>query len=165
MCIRDRIDVYSGLENTSGFGVTPTFFVADWPTAQRNPALLEEHFGPTSVIITMKESDYVSVAEQLQGNLSATIHGTAQDKVDELLKVLSTNAGRVIWNGFPTGVAVTEAMQHGGPWPSSSSHTTSVGIDAIYRFMRPVAYQSFAQDVLPKALQDINSWKVEQRIN
>jgi NADP-dependent aldehyde dehydrogenase len=56
-------------------------------------------------------------------------------------------------------------MQHGGPWPSSSTHTTSVGIDAIYRFMRPVSYQSFAQDVLPPALQDSNPWKVEQRIN
>ncbi len=159
------ISVYSGIENSLGFGVTPTIFVADWQTAQKNPALLEEHFGPTAVLITTKESEYVSVAQQLQGHLTATIHGTALDSVDELLKVLSTKAGRVIWNGFPTGVAVTEAMQHGGPWPSSSSHTTSVGIDAIYRFMRPVAYQSFAQDLLPKALQDANSWKIEQRIN
>lgn len=159
------ITVYSGKENAAGFGVTPAIFVSDWQTALKNPALLEEHFGPTAVIITVKESDYVSVASQLQGHLTATIHGTAADKIDELLKVLSTKAGRVIWNGFPTGVAVTEAMQHGGPWPSSSSHTTSVGIDAIYRFMRPVSYQSFAQDVLPKALQDANPWKVEQRIN
>ena len=58
-----------------------------------------------------------------------------------------------------------EAMQHGGQWPASSTHTTSVGIDAIYRFMRPVSYQSFAQEVLPAALQDANPWKVEQRIN
>jgi NADP-dependent aldehyde dehydrogenase len=159
------ITVYSGIENASGFGVTPTIFVADWQTAQKSPALLEEHFGPTTVIISAKESDYLSVASQFHGHLTATIHGTAEDEIDELLKVLSTKAGRVIWNGFPTGVAVTEAMQHGGPWPSSSSHTTSVGIDAIYRFMRPVSYQSFAQDVLPHALQDANPWKVEQRIN
>jgi len=159
------IAVYSGVENATGFGVTPTIFVADWQTAQKNPALLEEHFGPTTVVITVKESDYVSVASQLQGHLTATIHGSATDKINDLLAVLSHKAGRVIWNGFPTGVAVTEAMQHGGPWPSSSSHTTSVGIDAIYRFMRPVSYQSFAQDVLPHALQDVNPWKVEQRIN
>lgn len=159
------ITVYSGVENATGFGVTPTIFVADWQTAQKNPALLEEHFGPTTVIITVKESDYVSVASQLLGHLTATIHGSATDKINDLLAVLSHKAGRVIWNGFPTGVAVTEAMQHGGPWPSSSSHTTSVGIDAIYRFMRPVSYQSFAQDVLPHALQDANPWKVEQRIN
>jgi len=68
----------------------------------------------------------------------------------------------VIFNGFPTGVAVTSAMQHGGPWPSSSSHTTSVGVDAIYRFMRPVAYQGFAQQNLPPALQDANTWKIPQ---
>ena len=159
------VKVLSGQENASGFGVTPTLFITDWATAQKNHELLEEHFGPTSVIITADETDYVSIAEQLQGQLTATIQGAASDKVASLLSILSERAGRVIWNGFPTGVAVTEAMQHGGPWPSSSTHTTSVGVDAIYRFMRPVAYQSFAQDVLPPALQDSNPWKVEQRIN
>ena len=159
------VKVLSGQENASGFGVTPTLFITDWATAQKNHELLEEHFGPTSVIVTADESDYVSIAEQLQGQLTATIQGAASDNVASLLSILAERAGRVIWNGFPTGVAVTEAMQHGGPWPSSSTHTTSVGIDAIYRFMRPVAYQSFAQDVLPPALQDSNPWKVEQRIN
>jgi NADP-dependent aldehyde dehydrogenase len=159
------VKVLSGQDNPSGFGVTPTLFITDWATAQKNHELLEEHFGPTSVIITADETEYVSIAEQLQGQLTATIQGSASDQVASLLSILSERAGRVIWNGFPTGVAVTEAMQHGGPWPSSSTHTTSVGIDAIYRFMRPVSYQSFAQDVLPPALQDSNPWKVEQRIN
>ncbi len=159
------VKVLTGQENDSGFGVTPTLFITDWATAQKNHELLEEHFGPTSVIITAEESDYLSIAEKLQGQLTATIQGAASDNVAALLSILSDRAGRVIWNGFPTGVAVTEAMQHGGPWPSSSTHTTSVGIDAIYRFMRPVAYQSFAQDVLPPALQDSNPWNVEQRKN
>ena len=161
----ESVKVLSGLENPSGFGVTPTLFITDWATAQNHHELLEEHFGPTSVFITADESDYISIAEKLQGQLTATIQGASTDKVSALLSILSERAGRVIWNGFPTGVAVTEAMQHGGPWPSSSTHTTSVGIDAIYRFMRPVAYQSFAQDVLPPALQDSNPWSVEQRIN
>ena len=159
------VKILTGQENDSGFGVTPTLFITDWATAQKNHELLEEHFGPTSVIITAEESDYLSIAEKLQGQLTATIQGAASDNVAALLSILSDRAGRVIWNGFPTGVAVTEAMQHGGPWPSSSTHTTSVGIDAIYRFMRPVAYQSFAQDVLPPALQDSNPWNVEQRKN
>jgi NADP-dependent aldehyde dehydrogenase len=159
------VKVLSGQENAAGFGVTPTLFITDWATAQKNHELLEEHFGPTSVIITADESEYVAIAEKLQGQLTATIQGAASDNVSALLSILAERAGRVIWNGFPTGVAVTEAMQHGGPWPSSSTHTTSVGIDAIYRFMRPVAYQSFAQDVLPPALQDLNPWKVEQSIN
>jgi len=157
--------VHSGKAAETGFGVTPAVFITDWNSAQSTPGLLEEHFGPTTVVITASENDYVKIARELHGQLTATIHGTTNDSYSELLSVLAQKAGRVIWNAFPTGVAVTEAMQHGGQWPASSTHTTSVGIDAIYRFMRPVSYQSFAQDVLPRALQDANPWKIEQRIN
>ena len=160
-----KLEVASGIANVSGFGVTPTVFITDWATASSNHELLEEHFGPTTVVITCDESQYVDIASSLQGQLTATIQGTDSDKPAELLSVLKERAGRVIWNGFPTGVAVTTAMNHGGPWPSSSSHTTSVGTDAIYRFMRPVAYQGFAQNVLPEPLQDANSWAVPQDIN
>jgi NADP-dependent aldehyde dehydrogenase len=159
------VQVFSAQTTENGFGVTPTIFVTDWATAQSTPGLLEEHFGPTTVVITANENDYLKIASELPGQLTATIHGTASDSYAELLSILAQKAGRVIWNAFPTGVAVTEAMQHGGQWPASSTHTTSVGIDAIYRFMRPVSYQSFAQEVLPPALQDANPWKVEQRIN
>ncbi len=159
------VQIFSAKATDNGFGVTPTIFVTDWATAQSTPGLLEEHFGPTTVVITAAENDYVRIAGELQGQLTATIHGSASDSYTDLLSILAQKAGRVIWNAFPTGVAVTEAMQHGGQWPASSTHTTSVGIDAIYRFMRPVSYQSFAQEVLPAALQDANPWKVEQRIN
>lgn len=159
------VQVFAAKATNNGFSVTPTIFVTDWATAQSTPGLLEEHFGPTTVVITAAERDFVKIAGELQGQLTATIHGSASDSFTELLSILSQKAGRVIWNAFPTGVAVTEAMQHGGQWPASSTHTTSVGIDAIYRFMRPVSYQSFAQEVLPPALQDANPWKVEQRIN
>jgi len=162
---KTSLQVYSAQTTDNGFGVTPTIFVTDWATAQSTPGLLEEHFGPTTVVITANENDYLKIASELPGQLTATIHGTASDSYAELLSILAQKAGRVIWNAFPTGVAVTEAMQHGGQWPASSTHTTSVGIDAIYRFMRPVSYQSFAQEVLPAALQDANPWKVEQRIN
>ncbi|QLL23560.1 aldehyde dehydrogenase (NADP(+)) [Actinobacteria bacterium IMCC25003] len=160
-----KIEVASGATNEAGFGVTPTIFITDWATAAANHELLEEHFGPTTVVITCDENQYVEIASSLQGQLTATIQGTDDDKPAELLSILKEKAGRVIWNGFPTGVAVTSAMNHGGPWPSSSSHTTSVGTDAIYRFMRPVAYQGFAQNVLPEPLQDANSWAVPQSIN
>ncbi len=162
---KTSVQVLSAQTTENGFGVTPTIFVTDWATAQSTPGLLEEHFGPTTVVITANENDYVKIASELPGQLTATIHGSASDSYPELLSILSQKAGRVIWNAFPTGVAVTEAMQHGGQWPASSTHTTSVGIDAIYRFMRPVSYQSFAQEVLPPALQDANPWKIEQRIN
>jgi NADP-dependent aldehyde dehydrogenase len=160
-----KLEVASGISQDQGFGVTPTVFITDWETASRNPELLEEHFGPTTVVITCEESYFVDIATSLHGQLTATIQGTDSDKPAQLLEVLTHKAGRVIWNGFPTGVAVTSAMNHGGPWPSSSSHTTSVGTDAIYRFLRPVAYQGFAQSVLPEPLQDANPWSVPQSIN
>jgi NADP-dependent aldehyde dehydrogenase len=160
-----NLEIVSGVSTESGFGVTPALFITDWKSAVSTPELLEEHFGPTTVLITCEESDYESIASTLGGQLTATIHGTDSDVIGSLQRILAEKAGRVIWNGFPTGVAVTTAMNHGGPWPSSSTHTTSVGTDAIYRFMRPVAYQGFAQSALPIALQDANIWKVPQRIN
>jgi NADP-dependent aldehyde dehydrogenase len=160
-----QIEIASGIAATEGFAATPTIFFTDWATATNNPALLQEHFGPTTVVITCDESQYPLIAKSLHGQLTATIQGTESDNPQELLSILKEKAGRVIWNGFPTGVAVTSAMNHGGPWPASSTHTTSVGIDAIYRFMRPVAYQGFAQNVLPAALQDANPWSVPQSIH
>jgi NADP-dependent aldehyde dehydrogenase len=159
------VEVLSGTASSEGFGVTPTFFITDWKTAQVNPHLLEEHFGPTTVIIKSAQENFVAIAQSLGGQLTSTIQGTDNDQVDALIAALSQKSGRVIWNGFPTGVAVTAAMTHGGPWPSSSTHTTSVGVDAIYRFMRPVSYQGLPQQALPAALQDANPWKVPQRIN
>ena len=160
-----QIEIASGTPSTEGFAATPTIFFTDWATASKNSSLLEEHFGPTTVVITCNESEYPHIAQSLHGQLTATIQGTETDDPKELLAILKEKAGRVIWNGFPTGVAVTSAMNHGGPWPASSTHTTSVGIDAIYRFMRPVAYQGFAQNVLPAALQDANPWSVPQTTN
>jgi len=159
------VEVLSGTTSSEGFGATPTFFITDWKTAQANPHLTEEHFGPTTVIIKSVQEDFVAIAESLGGQLTSTIQGTDSDQVDSLIAALSQKSGRVIWNGFPTGVAVTAAMSHGGPWPSSSTHTTSVGVDAMYRFMRPVSYQGLPQQALPAALQDANPWKVPQRIN
>jgi NADP-dependent aldehyde dehydrogenase len=159
------VEVLSGTASSEGFGVTPTFFITDWKTAQANPHLMEEHFGPSTVIIKTAQDNFVAIAQSLGGQLTSTIQGTDGDQVDSLIAALSQKSGRVIWNGFPTGVAVTAAMTHGGPWPSSSTHTTSVGVDAIYRFMRPVSYQGLPQQALPTALQDANPWKVPQRIN
>lgn len=162
---KSSIKVYSGTESGQGLSVTPTFFVADWKTISSTPELLEEHFGPTTVLALANESEYLQIAQSLEGQLTATIQGTDTDSLKPLIAALAECAGRVIWNGFPTGVSVTGAMQHGGQWPSSSSHTTSVGTDAIYRFMRPVSYQGLSQANLPQALQDSNPWGVPQQIS
>jgi len=98
-------------------------------------------------------------ARELQGHLTATILGTEKDLEQnaELLSILETKVGRVIFNSFPTGVEVCHAMVHGGPYPATSDgRSTSVGSQAIFRFVRPVAYQGLPQSALPAALQDAN---------
>jgi len=160
-----HVEVVPGVTTEGGFGVTPTFFFTDWVTAKLHPELLEEHFGPTAVVICASEDEYVEIAKGLDGQLTSTIHGTESDSFVGLIKILAEKSGRILWNGFPTGVAVTAAMNHGGPWPAASSHTTSVGSDAIYRFMRPVAYQGFLDAALPMPLKDSNPWGVPQEIS
>ena len=159
------LKTYVGKPTDGGFGVTPTVFVVDWVDAFKSNELLEEHFGPTTVIIRADFAKFLDVALKLEGQLTASLHVAPGEDVAKLVEALSQLAGRVIMNGFPTAVAVTAAMQHGGQYPSSSSHTTSVGLDAIYRFLRPVAYQNFQDDLLPPALQESNPLGINRVIN
>ncbi|HEY1897994.1 MAG TPA: aldehyde dehydrogenase (NADP(+)), partial [Terracidiphilus sp.] len=103
--------------------------------------------------------DYIRAANALDGHLTATILGDEEDLAAnrELIRILEQKAGRLIFNGFPTGVEVTHAMVHGGPYPATSdSRFTSVGSLAIYRFARPVCFQGFPHSALPPELQDGN---------
>jgi NADP-dependent aldehyde dehydrogenase len=98
------------------------------------------------------------LAESLEGQLTATIQAEASQDEQEaarLLEILAGKAGRIVWNGFPTGVEVGQAMQHGGPYPATTdSRSTSVGTAAIDRFLRPVAYQDVPEHLLPQELSD-----------
>ena len=99
------------------------------------------------------------VAEHLEGQLTSTLHLEAEDNelARQLLPILERKAGRIVFNGFPTGVEVSYAMVHGGPFPATSdSRTTSVGAAAIERFLRPVCYQDMPEILLPEALKDSN---------
>ena len=99
------------------------------------------------------------IAGTLEGTLTATIHGTPEElnQYQNLISLLSTKAGRLIFNGFPTGVEVGYAMHHGGPYPATTDEKfTSVGAAAIYRFARPICYQGFPEDLLPPELQNAN---------
>ena len=120
----------------------------------------DEVFGPSTVVIRCgSREEMETVASHLEGQLTATIHGTPEDLVEyaSLVSILEEKAGRIIFNGFPTGVEVCAAMQHGGPYPASTdSRTTSVGTAAIHRFARPVAWQNFPQAALPPEVQDDN---------
>ena len=165
LSISKSLEVISGISNSDGYGVTPNIFIANWSEVSQHNDLLEEHFGPTSVIIRAPFDQYLTVAKELEGQLTATIHAGKNEDLSELINQLSQIAGRVIWNGFPTAVSVTAAQNHGGQWPASSTHTTSVGIDAIYRFVRPVVYQNFPDHQLPPELQNSNPFKIERVVN
>jgi NADP-dependent aldehyde dehydrogenase len=107
-------------------------------------------------------------ARNLEGHLTATVHATEQDLRDfaELFAILETKVGRVILNGYPTGVEVAHAMVHGGPYPATSDgRSTSVGTQAIYRFARLVCYQGFADSLLPDELKDGNPLGVWRMVN
>jgi NADP-dependent aldehyde dehydrogenase len=135
-------------------------FVTDGATFAETPALREELFGPSTVLVACaSQEELVKIAGQLPGQLTATVHGTPADLEAhrELLGVLAQRVGRLICNGFPTGVEVCAAMHHGGPYPATSNGLyTSVGTAAILRFARPICYQSFPQELLPPELRDKN---------
>jgi NADP-dependent aldehyde dehydrogenase len=115
--------------------------------------------------------EYDDVAEVLAavrvigGSLTATLHSEPWDDVTAIVDVLTGIAGRVLFAGWPTGVAVSWAQQHGGPWPSTTSLHTSVGTTAIRRFLRPVAWQSAPDDVLPDALKEANPLGIPRRVD
>ncbi|WP_433218008.1 aldehyde dehydrogenase (NADP(+)) [Microtetraspora malaysiensis] len=131
--------------------------------------LLEECFGPLTVVLTYQhEDELVAALSATPGNLTATLHSEPgeEEPATRLLSVLRDRAGRLIFNGYPTGVAVSWAQQHGGPYPSSTEPaTTSVGQAAIFRFLRPVAYQDTPQALLPEALRDDNPLRVPRHVD
>lgn len=143
--------------------------VCSGATFLTTPALQEEIFGPSSIAILCKDfEEVIAVASSLEGQLTATVHAISDDHAQarKLLPVLEKKAGRILFNGFPTGVEVAHAMVHGGPFPATSdSRSTSVGATAIERFLRPVCYQGFPADLLPAALQDNNPLQVARMMD
>jgi NADP-dependent aldehyde dehydrogenase len=125
-----------------------------------NPEIGHEVFGPVTVAVTTSDrEELLQAARGLDGHLTATIHATPQDLAEyaDLVEVLEAKVGRLILNGWPTGVEVTHAMVHGGPYPATTDpKSTSVGTAAIYRWARPVCYQGFPQEALPEELRDGN---------
>ncbi|KAF1050180.1 aldehyde dehydrogenase (NADP(+)) [Xylophilus sp.] len=135
-------------------------YVTDAQRLLSSADLEGEIFGPTSLVVRARSIDeLIQVAEHLEGQLTATLQVDAGDYADarRLLPVLERKVGRILANGFPTGVEVSHAQVHGGPFPSTSNGAfTSVGASAIDRFLRPVAYQDLPDELLPQALQNAN---------
>lgn len=137
-------------------GAAPIVLATDAAAVAAQPeTLLKECFGPVTLLVRYSSDDELRAALRVvPGSLTATLHSEQGDDVAGILELLQARAGRVLFAGWPTGVAVTWSQQHGGPWPATTSLHTSVGATAIRRFLRPVAYQSAPQHLLPVPLRD-----------
>ncbi len=135
-------------------------FVTDAETFLSHHTLMDEVFGPSTLVVQCgSRSQMLVAAQELEGQLTATVHGTPEDFATnaELLAILETKVGRLVCNGFPTGVEVCHAMTHGGPYPATADgRSTSVGTRAIQRFVRPLCYQNFPDAALPDELKESN---------
>jgi NADP-dependent aldehyde dehydrogenase len=158
----------SGSTEDDNLGM-PRLLIANGSTFIEHPRLEEEVFGPSSILIRCdSREEMMKIAENLRGHLTATIHATAEELAEwqDLVTVLERKVGRLVINGFPTGVEVCHAMVHGGPYPATTdSRSTSVGTAAIFRFLRPVCYQNYPQHLLPAALRNDNPLKIWRMVN
>ena len=143
-----------------GFSVGAAVLATDATSFLQDSELATEIFGPATLLIQhANRAEILEIARNLEGHLTATIHGTDDDlrEFADLIAILESKVGRLVFNGFPTGVEVSHAMVHGGPYPATSDgRSTSVGSQAIFRFARPVCYQGFPQGALPVEIQDAN---------
>lgn len=151
----DRLDPVPG-----GCEIMPVLLQTDARALLERPELAREVFGPAAMVVVCDSADELrAVAESLAGQLTASVHGEEEDwhRFGTLFGILQRKVGRLICNGFPTGVEVCPSMVHGGPFPAASdARFTSVGTRAIARFARPVCYQNLPDSVLPEELQDAN---------
>jgi alpha-ketoglutaric semialdehyde dehydrogenase len=168
--LRDVAGVRVVAEGTAAGDLAPAPQVVE--TSALEHPVTDEVFGASGVVVRYADvADLLPRLEALEGQLTATVHLDADSDADTeqaaaLLPVLELKAGRILFNGWPTGVEVGHAMVHGGPFPATSdSRTTSVGSLAIERFQRPVAYQDVPAALLPDAVRDDNPWGLLRRID
>ncbi len=160
---REGVETLALSDLDSGPGqcrATAALFRTDAATFLDDAALGEEVFGPATLLVVHRGPEELErIVRALEGHLTATVHGEADElaRYAGLLSLLETKVGRIVVNGFPTGVEVCPSMVHGGPYPAASdARFTSVGTRAIARFARPVCFQGFPDAALPPELQDAN---------
>jgi NADP-dependent aldehyde dehydrogenase len=153
-----HLESLPGVSATKAAAAGPVVFETDARAFFEHDELGHEVFGPATIVVRCgTAAEMEQLARGLEGSLTATVHGTAEDlrEYRSLLAILARKAGRLVCNGFPTGVEVCAAMQHGGPYPATTDpRFTSVGTAAIQRFARPVCFQDFPPEFLPAELQD-----------
>lgn len=155
---------------SSPCGAAPVWFETDAPGFLANHALSEEIFGPSSLVVWCKDSaEMLQVAAHLEGSLTATLLAAGAEASGQaaLIDLLAAKAGRLVMNGYPTGVEVSHAIVHGGPYPSTSDggRSTSVGTRALNRWARLVCYQNFDEALLPPELQGANPLGLRRLVN
>ena len=162
----EGVKILAHCSNSAGAGQgAPAAFTIGIGDFLNQPALQHEMFGPATLIVRGTLAEIEAAIPQLEGQLTASLHASDAELTAHasLVFALQTRAGRLIFNGFPTGVEVCNSMVHGGPFPASSDgRSTSVGTMAIFRFCRPVAWQSFPDSALPAELQEANPLRIRR---
>jgi NADP-dependent aldehyde dehydrogenase len=155
---------------SDGFRAAPVVYRGRAAELGRVAPVGEEHFGPAAIVLTYTSiEDATAALLRGGGQLSATVHAQPEEHalLAPLVEAATRVAGRIVFDGVPTGVAVTWAMHHGGPYPAASdggAHT-SVGMTALRRFLRPVVFQDAPQELLPPALRDGNPLQLWRRVD
>jgi len=170
-----KLLTHSGIEHLAGQPqqgnqAQPQLFKADVSLLINGEEVLQEEvFGPTTVIVEVADKAELSAALQgLHGQLTATIIGEQADfeRFPELTPLLEQKVGRILLNGYPTGVEVCDSMVHGGPYPATSdARGTSVGTLAIDRFLRPVCFQNYPDSLLPEPLKNANPLRIQRLVD
>ena len=164
------VKVVAEAKAVAACGAAPVWFETDATTFLKNHGLSEEIFGPSSLVVWCHDrAEMLEVARHLDGSLTATLHASATEAAGQgdLIALLAAKAGRVILNGYPTGLEVSPAIVHGGPYPATSDggRSTSVGTRALNRWARLVCYQNFSDDLLPAELQNANPLGLMRLVN
>ena len=161
----DGVDVLTGTPEEG----RPACVLVDAASYRNTPELRREVFGPLTVVVSCADAaELVALGGEVDGQLTCSVFAADDDAalVDALVGVLPEHCGRLVWNAVPTGVTVSPAMQHGGPYPASTdSRSTSVGTAAIERFLRPVTFQGFPDALLPPELRDANPLDIVRRVD
>lgn len=161
------VEVAGTLNVTEGRSAQPVLWVTDASSVEASPNALKERFGPSSLVVRYDaQAEVLHVLAGMDGQLTASIFAEPEEEIGALVQALADKAGRILLNAWPTGVAVSWSMHHGGPWPASSSvQFGSVGAEAIDRFTRPVTYQNFDDRLLPMPLREENPWRIPRRVD
>lgn len=161
--------LYAGNDESASYKASPTLFAVAATHFMANPSLQDEVFGPCSMLVICEDKTELEAAlNSLHGQLTGSLFGTTEELTafTATMDILQQKVGRLIFNNVPTGVEVCHAMVHGGPFPSTTdARTTSVGTEAIRRFVRPICYQDCPQHLLPVYLQNANEAGIMRKVN